>query len=419
MRRTLICSFVIGAAMLAGCGSVSAQVSVPAVGGPTGAAQAKPKLVRPAEDQFTPVTVSTVNPSASAVRGTDGRFHVVYELELQNAKAAVATIDRIQVLDADRPQRVLASYSGRGLRDRMRTLLPLPVQNRAIGANEGRFLLVELSFPTLRAVPRAVVHRVHVRAAANPAATEATPLTYTVARYPIRDGQPPTVHPPLRGARWVAVNGCCDPAGVHRGALETVNGGFFDAQRFAIDWVRLDRHGRFVHGDPADVDNYTAYDSPVLSATAGTVVDTLDTLPDQVPGTLPDPATITLKTVDGNHVVVDIGNGYYAFYAHLREGSVRVHPGDRVRPGQVIGRLGNSGNSSAPHLHFHIMAGPSVLGSDGRPYTMPRFAVAGQIPAEAFAQADGLSGDWSRYLRPPSQRHGEFPLDLNIIDFPR
>lgn len=420
MRRALLCSIVVGAAVLVGCGPVSVQG--PSAREGTGAAAQTDAILlseQPPQDQFTPVTVSTVNASTTAVRGTDGRFHVVYELQFQNAKLAPATLDEVQVLDADHPNRVLASYSGRGLRDRMRTLLPLPAKNRAIPVNQGRFLLVDLSFPARNAVPRAVVHRINVRAADNPGATEPTPLTYTVTPYPVNAGRPPVVRPPLRGSGWVAVNGCCQSAGVHRGALETVNGSFFDAQRFAIDWIRLDRDGRFVQGDPTDVHNYAAYGAPVLSATGGTVVDTLDTLPDQVPGTLPDPSTITLETLDGNHVVVDVGNGYYAFYAHLKHGSVRVQPGDRVRPGQVIGRLGNSGNTSAPHLHFHLMAGPSVLGSDGRPYTLSHFALSGQIPAEAFENADGLNGDWSEYLRPPSSRHGQLPLDLTIVDFPR
>ena len=63
---------------------------------------------------------------------------------------------------------------------------------------------------------------------------------------------------------------------------------------------------------------------------------------------------ITLETVGGNNVIMEIGDGLYAFYAHLQPGSLRVKVGDKVRRGQVLGLLGNSGNSSEPHLHFHI-----------------------------------------------------------------
>lgn len=116
--------------------------------------------------------------------------------------------------------------------------------------------------------------------------------------------------------------------------------------------------------------------------------------------------------------MLDLGNGFFAFYGHLQKGSVMVKRGDRVKRGQVLGRLGNSGNSSAPHLHFHIMNGPSVLGSDGLPYVIDRFRLAGQIPAAQFAAADGVAGDWSQgLLTKPSPRRRQLPLDLAIIDF--
>src|SRR4051794_39339030 len=70
----------------------------------------------------------------------------------------------------------------------------------------------------------------------------------------------------------------------------------------------------------------------------------------------------------GNHVILSLRNGHYAFYAHLQPGSIRVKPGDRVRRGQVLGLLGNSGNSNATHLHFHIMNGDSWFASEGLPF---------------------------------------------------
>ncbi|PRC56630.1 peptidase M23, partial [Mycobacterium sp. ITM-2017-0098] len=85
----------------------------------------------------------------------------------------------------------------------------------------------------------------------------------------------------------------------------------------------------------------------------------------QVPGTAP--TGLTLEQYGGNHIVQDLGNGNYAFYAHLQTGSVTVTPGDQLTTGQAIGKLGNSGNTDAPHLHFHIMSTPDPLRSDGLP----------------------------------------------------
>jgi murein DD-endopeptidase MepM/ murein hydrolase activator NlpD len=136
-----------------------------------------------------------------------------------------------------------------------------------------------------------------------------------------------------------------------------------------------------------------------------------------VPGSLPDPATITLANVDGNHVVLDLGGGHYAFFAHLQKGSVTVEPGDRVHRGEVLGLLGNSGNTSAPHLHFHLMDGPSVLGSDGLPYTYDRLGLAGHVDRSLYTSS--FEGDWGQGLLPqPQPQTDRFPLDLDVVDFP-
>ena len=89
-----------------------------------------------------------------------------------------------------------------------------------------------------------------------------------------------------------------------------------------------------------------------------------------MPGITSRAVPITSETVGGNHIVLDLGGGRYAFYAHLQPGSLKVKVGDRVTRGQVIGLVGNSGNSTEPHLHFHISDGVSPLGSEGLPYVL-------------------------------------------------
>jgi murein DD-endopeptidase MepM/ murein hydrolase activator NlpD len=194
-----------------------------------------------------------------------------------------------------------------------------------------------------------------------------------------------------------------------------INGQLSYAQRYAIDWMRLDAEGRFVRGDPSDVHSYTSYGADVVAVADGTVVAVRNDLEDQVPPNLPDPKTITAQTLLGNHVIQDIGHSFFAFYAHLQKGSVTVAPGDRVTRGRGLGKLGNSGNTSAPHLHFHIMAGASAIGSNGLPYVIDGFALAGQIPADAFT---GLEGTWTQFLfSSPHTVQRQFPLDLAIVDF--
>jgi hypothetical protein len=99
------------------------------------------------------------------------------------------------------------------------------------------------------------------------------------------------------------------------------------------------------------------------------------------------------RFVLGNHVVIDLGDGVHAVFAHLRRGSLRVAKGDRVQAGDPIGEVGNSGNSSEPHLHFHLMDGPRPIVASGLPFTIeyeqdgePRTGVPGG--ARPFVTAD-------------------------------
>jgi hypothetical protein len=374
----------------------------------------------PAKDQFTPLIVSTLTSGGQPFPGTDGKRHVVYELVLTNTNPTPATVKKIEVLDAANPSRVFSSYAGRDLLLRLRSTGNTAVESPIIEFNNTRLFLIDLSFDLGAAPPSVLEHRIQLLGASAPSHNPAkpVPLSYTVAPFTL-SSKLPEIGPPLAGDRWVAVNGCCGVTGVHRSTGLPVNGRISFAQRFAIDWMRLDDKGRMVHGNPADVHNYASYGADVLAVADGKVVSTLNDLDDQVPGKLPDPKTINIENVDGNHVVLDLGNGVFAFYAHMQKHSITVAPGDRVKRGQVLGQLGNTGNTSAPHLHFHLMDGPSVLGSSGVPYVIDSFAFAGQISEEKFAAAPGIEGDWSDgLLRKPSPRAKQFPMDLTIVNFP-
>ena len=231
-------------------------------------------------------------------------------------------------------------------------------------------------------------------------------------RTAVRDDEAVVVDPPLEGARWVVGNGCCAAATAHRNAVLPVNGAFHVAERFAIDFVRLDAERRLFDGPVGDLASYGYYGERVLSVADGVVVGTQDGLPEQTPPNFPTDATA--QTAGGNHVVVDIGDGRFAFYAHLQPGSLRVAVGDRVERGQVLGRLGNSGNSDAPHLHFHVMDGPSPLGSNGLPFVFRSFASAGTVTDENAL----FVGEPAPIGPALAGRHREqLPLNLQVVRF--
>ncbi len=369
-------------------------------------------------DQLTPLVASPLTASARPFPGTDGKLHLVYELVLINTSPTPATLKKVSVVDASDPARILASFEDHALLERLRLANSGPAESPTIEFNGARLFLIDFTMDAAATPPARLLHHLELLGAGTPSRKAGTPvaLNYTVAPIDLSRILP-VIGPPLAGKGWVALNGCCAP-GVHRASGLPVNGQIYFAQRFAIDWMRLDNAGRLVHGDAANVRNYTAYGSDILAVADGTVVDTLNDLDDQKPGTLPDPSTITVENVDGNHVVLDLGDGVYAFYAHMQKGSVAVAVGDHVKRGQILGKLGNTGNTSAPHLHFHLMDGPSVLGSNGIPYVIDSFDLDGQVPAADFAAATGVEGNWSKGLLPtPSPRQKQYPLDLNIVTF--
>lgn len=213
--------------------------------------------------------------------------------------------------------------------------------------------------------------------------------------------------PPLRGEGWLIANGPDSVSG-HRRGLIAAEGSYAIAQRFAIDHVKLDSTGRTYTGDQAKNESYYAEGVDALAVADGVVAATKDGIPENVPGVNSRAVPITLETVGGNYVIIDIGRGRYAFYAHLKPGSLRVRPGDRVRRGQVVGLVGNSGNSTEPHLHFHVMDGTLPLGSEGVPYVYETFELVGRC-RRAFAECQRT---------PPETRRREMPMANMIVRFP-
>ena len=149
-------------------------------------------------------------------------------------------------------------------------------------------------------------------------------------------------------------------------ALNPINGQLWAAERYAIDYLQLEADGRLFTGDSTKLESFPYFGADIHAVADGPVVSVVDGLPEQVPGT--GPTGLKLDQYPGNHIVQDLGNGNYALYAHIKTGTVEVKPGDRLTTGQVIGAVGDTGNSDAPHLHFHVMSMPDPLRSDGLPF---------------------------------------------------
>ena len=224
------------------------------------------------------------------------------------------------------------------------------------------------------------------------------------------------VGPPLRGAGYISADSCCDATRHTRAALP-VNGRLRIAQRYAVDWEQLDNQNRIYVGPQEKLESYVIFGKEALAAADGTVVSTVDGLPEQTPGKFP--TNISIEQADGNSVVIDLGGDRYALYAHMQPGSLKVSKGDRVKAGQVIGLVGNTGNSLVPHLHFHVMDSPSPLASNGLPYEIHSFQVAGHTPGtQAFDEAEAKGTPVPiTAVSPPTEVRDAMPLDQLIITF--
>lgn len=390
---------------------------------------------------FTPVVVSVLA-APVPVKGSDGRYHFVYELMLTNVNNFDWQLQSVEVLDGGEQGRPLHSLDAEAVSGHTQ-LLGTRAQVHSLKPAQSALVFISFAVDSEKDIPAKLVHRLAISVPGGLPEKIArllqlpqgqTQLLETAQPVQVDRQQVVELAAPLEGSGWVAVNGCCDSITHVRSELP-INGKMYISQRFAIDWMKINGERRLYVGDPKNLSNWFGYGQKVLAVADGQVVTVVDKFPDQVPFVLPaDTGAITLEEIDGNHVIIALGNGQYAFYAHLQPGSIRVKEGDRVRVGQPLGLVGNTGNTSAPHMHFHIMQGGSSLGSNGLPYVYKEFTLRGKTNEHAFFEV-GLEDNTPLVdegggviegnpvdLQPlpnAGVRRNELPLDLRVVDFPQ
>lgn len=372
---------------------------------------------KPGEEVYTPIITGIYDPTAPFF-GSDNKYHLLYGLKLTNASRLPATIEKIAVFNAESKDAPIKTYEGDELTASLAHLSAGLAENRAIEKDGSRIFFVSLEFDDEKSLPRAISHKIALQGATGPGSKESVPVEYEAAGFCVCLKKPPVLSPPLKGNGWAVFNGCCSFKGVHQTSLLPVDGALYNAQRFATDFMKLNDQDRLYEGDPSVPANWHCYDQPIYAVADGEVVSVLEGLPDQPPGALPDPESITLKTITGNHVIIKIDANLYAFYAHLRKDSILVKEGERVTKGQEIARLGNSGNTSAPHLHLHLTNAPSPVGSNPVAYTYDTFKLVGTIDPKSIYEAEELDTTYgNRASFVPEVRKEQLPMDMSILDF--
>ncbi|WP_187588722.1 M23 family metallopeptidase [Gordonia sp. OPL2] len=361
-------------------------------------------------DVITPVNATAVDDPIPVI-GSDGDTHLAYELLLTNVTPDPVAIRSLEVSAGGQS---LLTLQGPTLTALTRRGSGAPGLDLAGG--EYARLTLDVVVPEGASTPTSLSNTLTV-APSKPQpplipAVIAEPITVTVSQQKAL-----LVDTPLYGDGWLNGDGCCGTS-AHRMAANPINGRFWLAERFAIDWVRLDSAGKLYVGDPASLSSYAYYGDDIHSVADSTVVGVVDGLPDQVPGT--SPTGLQLDQYGGNHVVAKVADGVFVFYAHLKPGSVRVKVGDKLSPGQVVGLLGNSGNSDAPHLHFHAMDGPDPLRASGIPYEFKQFTVAHRLRSEDQLDQLITTGGPVPYAAEPVDKKvtDAMPMDLDVVNFP-
>ena len=320
----------------------------------------------------------------------------MYELHLTNFGTDPLNVSRIEVLDADAAAaQPIAIFEA----EQLETMLkPVGATKSAdpkerLQLADGRSAVVFMSVALDRGshVPEKLFHRVVATDSVAEGAVIAT--HHTTLR---------VLGPPVEGANWLAADGPSnDPENHHRRGLGISEGAPVISRRYAIDWKQVQNDASF-SGDPRDTRSYYAFAKPVFAVADGQVVSARDGLPDNVPGHFEafHPAVpITMETVEGNRIILDLGGGQFAYYMHLEPGSLRVKTGDRVRRGQVLARIGCSGDAREPHLHFEVTTSSKFAVGEGVPYVIDRY--------RSKSASDG----------PMELRIHELPLNKSVVEF--
>jgi Peptidase family M23 len=326
---------------------------------------------------------------------SNGSTYLVYELYLTNLSSSPITIRRVEVLSSnDGAIHPVAAFEGQEL-DALLNPVNAPEHTntytpRQLGAGSTIVAFMWLSFGSGTNVPSLLRHRVVTADDSVEGAIIGTHRTKLQI-----------LAPPLQGGNWLASDGPSnDPDNHHRRGLLVMDGHTAISRRYAIDWKRTEKDASFL-GDPRDKRSYYSYGAPVFAVADARVIEAVDGLPENVPGhgaAFHPAVPITMETIGGNTVTLDLGGGQYAYYFHLQPNTLRVKVGERVARGEVIARIGCSGDAREPHLHFELTTSAGLMSGEGLPYVINQY------------RTKMINNEWQTHTR-------ELPLSNMLVDF--
>jgi Peptidase family M23 len=353
----------------------------------------------------TPILVSPIH-AAQIVRGDDGMDHVEYELLVVSVFSEPVTLSSVTVFDPAGQE--LLEIKGNALAAATQTLFaktPSPI----VPASAAVSVDVDLILPPGTA-PERVTHRIaYALKTDSQIGLMVDPPEVDAPEVAINREPAIVIRPPVKGDGWLATTACCKP-NVHRDERIAIDGARIETgETFAVDWARV-KNGRLFDGDGKKVEQFYGFGEDVLAVADGLVVSVHDGMPDQTPFVLMVPQS--KADYGGNNLILEIAPNVFAWYAHLRQGSITVKVGDAVKAGAPIAKLGNTGPSEGPHLHLGLLNQPDPLAGRSLPFVFERFTLAGAVDFEA-SKGDRL------VIRPDSREvRLAYPLYGGIQNYP-
>jgi hypothetical protein len=371
-------------------------------------------------------TVTMTNPVAPIPVPSTNGINLAYELELQGLGNAVP--EKIEVLNAATGSILYTPDAKVWARTWQ------PASNPPPTAEERKSGTLKVSIPRIsvwfkvspNAVPDKLVHRLTL----NRSASGLPPLTITGGEVTVRkDVKPVVIGSPVKGPGWVVMETTL-PTTHHFLMPITIDGQTTVDQRYAQDWFYIDPvTGNAAQGNATLARNFLGYGKELYAVADGTVVLARDGVPENE--IIYHKIPFAFETGTGNTVVIDIGDGKYAGYCHIVPGSIRVKVGDKVKEGDVIGLMGNTGQSDLPHLHFEVVTGkPSIIGAEGYPFVYREYsqvadtidesvmAVKGSAPEYDGANTWKKFGDFVTFKKEPVPHRNMIQENWEIISFP-
>jgi Peptidase family M23 len=374
-----------------------------------------------AQSSARPSPVEVVSPKPPTAVVIEGKRVLVYELHITNFGPSSLTLTGLQVFASGGERSLnekangdkLANYSGSSLSELLRPVdesSQMGESSHSAQSNPGQLdigrRVIAFLYVTAPDGLRisALRHRFSFEVA-DPLRSKGTPNDESALDgiiVPVLQQSPLVLAPPFKNGVWLAGNGPSNTS-VHRRSIIAIDGRAYISQRFAIDWVLVGDNGNTFHDSRERNENFWGFGQPVLAVADGEVTEVLDGIPDNTPGKLP---LVTVQNITGNHVIVRIAADTYVMFAHLKQGSIRIRLHQKIKRGAQIAQVGNSGNTSAAHLHLQVTDGNSALAAEGIPFVFDRFRFL------------GLGKEFEEDHHPDLPRSQSLPIDDSVISFP-